>query len=170
MALIFRWNSLSANRWPTTAVSAVCSQTGPNFSGPKFLWPERFSVTPIPARTLPALSPAPFVICYLRILQNKLCFASVMALMECLRRCVNFLSIKANGDGENILVRLRGSCLSEVVKQAYDAVCFSSINFQLYVMLGISNPPPFYLPVYTILLQRQNKCVELSLTLCSCFV
>ena len=32
----------------------VCSQTGPKRSGPKFLRPERFSVTPIPAPTLPA--------------------------------------------------------------------------------------------------------------------
>ena len=136
----------------------------PNFCGRNGLALHLTLVTPIPARTLPALSPAPFVICYLRILQIKLCFASFMALMECLRRCVNFLSIKANGDGENILVRLRGSCLSEVVKQAYDAVCFSYfyslnstqfysilINFLLYVMLGISNPPPFYLPLYYLI-------------------
>ena len=158
MALIFRWNSLSANRWPTTAVSAVCSQTGPNFSGPKFLWQERFSVTPIPARTLPALSPAPFVICYLRILQNKLCFASVMALMECLRRCVNFLSIKANGGGENILVRLRGSCLSEVNRRMTPSFFPPSISYFTWC-LGFLIPLLF---IYLYILFYYNGKINAS--------
>ena len=76
--------------------------------------------------------------------------------------------------GENILVWLRGSCLSEVVKQRTTPSVFFFPPSLSYWRLCSGFETLLLLLIYlsTILLQyvfRHNKCAELSWTLFSCF-